>query len=83
MAVLNSVDLQDLRANCAKEIAVRYEKAVINAVLQAVEDVFEGAAVRNALSNAIDTASQPLVFTNAEKRSIIKFWLASRFGRGN
>lgn len=83
MAVLNSLQLQELRAGCAQDMAVRYDKPTINAVMQAIEDTFGSLAVRNAISNAIDTASAPLVFTGPEKRFLVKHWLSSRFRRGN
>lgn len=83
MAVLTSEQLQELRAACARELLVRYDKPTINAVMQAIEDVFESPTLRAAISNAIDTASAPIVFTPAEKRVLVKHWLVSRFRRGN
>jgi hypothetical protein len=84
MALLTSDQLAALRRQCARgEIPVNYTKAQINAALQAIEDTFESAALQNAISNAINTATSPLVLTAAQKRVLVKHWLASRFERGN
>lgn len=83
MAILTPDQLQELRSSCAEDIQVRYDKALINGVMQVIEDTFDSLAVRSALSNAIDTASTPLVFTATEKRMLVKSWLRSRFRRGN
>lgn len=72
MAILTADQLQEFRAACALEMDVRYNKSTINAVMQAIEDLFE--------TNAF---SAPIVFTAAEKRALVKFWLYSRFRRGN
>ena len=84
MAVLTASELTELRQGYAREIAaITVTKAQINAAMQAVEDTFGGAPLQNALSDAIDTAIAPATMTNAQKRQLVKYWLRSRFDRGN
>ena len=84
MAVLTSPQITELRKQAAADVpTVRWDKATINAAFQAIEDVFESGALQTAISNAINTATAPFVFTAPEKRMLVKFWLHSRFERGN
>lgn len=83
MAVLTPTQLADIRQPLSQERDARWTKAQINAAAQAVEDTFTGAAVQTAISNAIDAAAAPLTLTTAEKRALVKHWLASRYRRGN
>lgn len=83
MAILTSEQLTELRNDCERDQPVRYVKAQANAAFQAIENVFISAAMQNALSNAIDTATAPLVLTPAEKRIFVKHWLRQRAQRGN
>jgi hypothetical protein len=60
-------------------------KAQVNAGLQAVENWMEsGFAVQPAtsLSAAIDAATTPLVFTNAQKKFLMRVWLMGLARRG-
>lgn len=82
MAILKAQMLAKLRQNCAREISVTYDKALINAVLQAVEDWFTSASVVSSLNTAINDAGGS-VLTAAQKRAMVKFWLLNRFERGN
>jgi len=80
MAILTANELVAIRRQCAAERAtVNYTKAQINAALQAIEDFFE--ASRASLGAAIETAA-PGKFNVAEKRQLVKFWLAHKFGAG-
>lgn len=86
MAVLTARQLTDLRRALVAEHypnGVPHLRAVFDAALQAVEDTFESAALQNSLSTAINSATDPVVLTAAEKRALVKFWLRSRFERGN
>ena len=79
MAIISGSDLAKMRRECAKGKTVNYTKADINTALQAVEDTFEG--MRATLSAAIDAATSPLALTNAQKTTLVKFWLSNKFGR--
>lgn len=58
-------------------------KQTLRATIQAIEDVFVSAAVQNALNNAINAATSPIVLRAAQKKALVKFWLKNRFDRGN
>lgn len=79
MAILLPDDLTVLRQQSARDQTVDYTKAQINAALQAIEDFFE--ANRGAISAAINTATAPYVFTAAQKRRMVAYWLQQKFGR--
>ena len=80
MAILSSTQYADLRQAAAREsVTVTWSKAQVNAALQAIEDWFE--ANRAALGVAIE-AAVPGVFSAAQKRALVKFWLAQKFARG-
>ena len=78
MAILTLKQLADIRQSCYKGApAVDYDKTQINAMLQAVEDWFE--ANRNSLNTAINTATAPKVFTIAQKKRAVAYWLEQKF----
>lgn len=80
MAVLIPFQSAELRRAVAAQIpAVTYQKAAINAALQAIEDWFEGN--RASLGVAIETAA-PSTFTAAQKLAMVKWWLSQKFERG-
>ena len=80
MPVLTSLQLAELRRGCAHEQAtINYDKAQINAALQAVENAFEG--LRPTLNANINTATAPLILTLSQKRLVVKYWLQQKFGR--
>ena len=54
-------------------------KPDINDMMQAIEDWLEGN--RTALSNVIDTATSPFVFSNADKKKAFAAWCKQKFGR--
>ena len=81
MAVLTTKQLAENRQGVQSEGDVAtWVKADLNAALQAIED--EWGAIQAELSTAIDVATSPLVFSNAMKKKIGKYWLKQRFGRG-
>lgn len=84
MAALTPDQLADIRQHTVKELAVAtFTKPVINAAIQAIEDVFVSPALQNAINNAINTATSPVVLTAEQKRVLVRWWLASRHLRGN
>ena len=83
MALLTSEQSTELRQNCSRDLSWPLVRETANAALQAIENVFVSAAVQNALSNAIDAATSPIVLTIAEKRTLVKHWLRQRADRGN
>ncbi len=81
MAVLSAEQLAELRQGVQGEgDSATWKKADINAAFQAIEDKW--GAVQAALSAEIDIATSPIVFSNAMKKKIGKYWLRQRFGRG-
>lgn len=82
MATLTADQLTDLRQACAngQAIPVNYTKPQINAALQAIEDWME--ANKASLSQAINTATDPFVFTAAQKKELGRYWFKQKFERG-
>jgi hypothetical protein len=81
MAVLTLAQLLELRQAVVADPAttvVPWTKAQINAAVQAIEDWFE--AQRTTVAGLIETAA-PGVFTNAQKKRIVKYYLQQKFGR--
>lgn len=69
MATLTASELQSVRNSCANNgIVVNYTKAQINTAAQAFEDWLT--ANQAAASAAVDTATSPFTFTNAQKKKI-------------
>ena len=84
MATLSTETLVKLRQENANNMApdaIDYTKTDINSALQALEDWFDDPLVRTEVSDRIDTATSPFVFTAAQKKKIAKYWLRSKFGR--
>lgn len=80
MAILTVKELAKLRQGVAKsQSVVNYNKANINSGLQAIEDWFNNN--RSTVSDLIDTATSPFIFTNSQKRALSKFWLRQKFDR--
>jgi hypothetical protein len=81
MAILTGDQLAELRRGIAGEaVSVNWSKSTANAATQAIEDWYE--AQRASLGAQIDSATSPFVFTNSQKKSLGKFWLKQKFGRG-
>ena len=85
MAVLTGPQLDAVRQPFVEEEAEgeALRRQVLNAAIQAIEDTFSGAAPHAAISNAIDAAISPATMAAARKRRLVKWWLKSRFERGN
>jgi len=84
MAVLNAYQLAEIRRDLADEVkSVPWRKPPINAAIQAIEDILTGAALQTAISNAINSATTPLVLDATQKRLLVRHVLYSRFERGN
>ena len=85
MAVLSAEERAALRRMVArlaeqKGVPVRWTKANIDAAMQAIENRWELAATKTAISNDIEAAA-PGVFTVAQKRYLTTFWLLQKAGR--
>lgn len=79
MAVLSTQELAQIRNACAATQTVNYTKTQINLACQAIEDFMVGQAA--AISSVIDTATSPLVFTNAQKKKLFAEWCERKFQR--
>lgn len=84
MAVLTASQLIEIQRDCERhfngaQIPINYVKSQLKAAAQAIENVFESAAFKNAISSAIDTATAPLVLTVAQKKALVKYWLRVKF----
>ena len=81
MAVLTSEQAAALRRKMYKRrvsagASVDYDKAVIDAALQAIEDLIEGN--KTAINNAINTATSPYVFSADDKRFLLAYYFAQK-----
>lgn len=82
MAVLTSDELAFNRQGDADgEVSLDWDKATINAAIQALEDWYETSG-RVAASTAIDAATAPYVFSNPIKKKIGRWWFRMRFDKG-
>lgn len=87
MAALTAAQLADMRKTLRQEwvTAIDFTKATINACFQAIEDEYERTATQSrpgfklAAAADIDTAADPKVFTNAEKKMIGRAYLGVKF----
>lgn len=69
MAILSATELAVVRQQCAAQFpSPPWTKTQINAAAQVVEDFFTNNAAT--VSAAIDTATSPLVMTNAQKKKL-------------
>lgn len=82
MAVITSQKLAEVRQYCDKNGVVNWTKPEINAALNAIDAWFDSAAVRTGISNAVNTATAPKVFTAAEKLLLLRAWLQAKFDVG-
>lgn len=80
MAVLTNNELAELRQDIARDTETQnWDKPIVNAALQAIEDWFE--ANKATGSAAVDTATSPFTFTNGQKKKLFRYWLRQKFGR--
>lgn len=79
MATLTATELQEIRNGCAQSQTVNYTKPQINAAAQACEDFLTNNAAT--ISTAINTATSPFVFTNAQKKAIFAYAVYMKFLR--
>ena len=82
MAILTAQQIDEVRQAYEHGVA-DVLKPKLNAAIQAIEDTFAAGAVQTAISNAINTATSPAVLTAAQKRLLVRWWLQSKFSRGN
>ena len=72
MAILTPEQLAQLRQELERrQVPINYTKPQINAAFQGVEDWYQAANVQNAISNAIDSATSPLVLTPQQKLALV------------
>jgi hypothetical protein len=80
MAVLTNLELAEIRRGVAGDTDTQdWDKTIINAALQAIEDWYENNKAAGA--TAIDTATSPYTFTTAVKKKLFRFWLGQKFNR--
>ena len=80
MAALTSEQRAELRRAVVRgESSITFTKPTIDAALQAVEDWFEGE--RAVVSAAIDAATTPHVFTNGQKKKMVRWFLQQKSKR--
>jgi len=80
MAIVDNEELAKIRQAVAEILgSVDYNKPVINAAIQAIEDWYE--SDRLVVSALIDTATDPVVLTNPQKKKIGAYWLTTKFLR--
>ncbi len=80
MALLSQMELADLRRNVRRSAGdVSWTKPQINAAVQAIEDWF--VQNRSSLVTAINTATGPFLFTGAQKKALVGYWMKQKFGR--
>jgi len=72
MAILTAEQLSQLRQDLERRgQTINYNKLQANAAFQGLEDWYQSANVQSALSNAIDTATSPLVLTPQQKLALV------------
>lgn len=76
MAVLTAALRTAAREYLSTKMNVNYRKAQFDSALQAVEDYFENTA-RAGFGTAVETAA-PTVFTNAQKKWIVAYYLVQK-----
>lgn len=81
MAVLTPMQLAELRRETVKNLSppIDFNKSIINAALQAVEDWYEGE--KSTVSGLIDTATSPFAFTNPQKKMMGAAYLIQKSKR--
>lgn len=84
MAVLNREDFDELVNNLSNKLqekleAIDFHRGHLEAAYQAVEDLIENS--RTAISNAIDTATTPYVFSNQNKKRIVAYYFLRKFAK--
>lgn len=79
MTVLTALEKQKVRNACSETLQVNYTKIDLNNAVQGVEDWFE--ANKTSLNTAINTATDPFVFTAAQKKKIVAEWANYKFNK--
>lgn len=64
----------------AQSRAIGYDKPIIFAVIQAIEDQFETVA-RGQLRGAISAAAAPFIFTDEQRDAVIALWMKQKVRR--
>lgn len=80
MAILKAEELAELRRSLARaESTVDWDKPIINAALQAIENLVEGA--KPSINTAINTATSPYVFSATHKKKLLAYYFQQKFRR--
>ena len=82
MATLTAVQLAQMRQKFARKlgaVVVDFDKPIINAAFQAIEDWYEDEKAQ--ISTDIDVATSPYVFTAQQKKWVGAYWLLQKSGR--
>ena len=79
MAILTSPQLAELRQDTSRDEHPDWNKTIVNAALQSIEDRLE--ASRSIISADIDTATAPYVFSNAMKKKLFAYFMLRKFDR--
>lgn len=82
MATLTATQLAQLRREFVRklgDITIDFDKPIVNAAFQAIEDWYE--ANKGQISTDINTATAPYVFTGQQKKLLGVYWLLQKSGR--
>ena len=77
MTILAVDELAKMRRRMAVGQHPDWDKSIINAALQAIEDWYQTNKVQG--STDIDTATSPFTFTNAQKKKLFGYWMEHKF----
>lgn len=83
MAVLNNDQLADARRKAEPDLSalgtITHQKTAINAAFQAAENWWEDN--KASLNTAVNQATAPITFTNAQKKILLRVWMWFKFFR--
>lgn len=82
MATLTATQLAQLRCEFVRrlgDVTIDFDKPIINAAFQAIEDWYE--ANKAQISTDIDEATAPYVFSGQQKKLLGAYWLLQKSGR--
>ena len=77
MAILTERQVIEIRRSVAQETTLRCDKEISKKAIQSIEDWFETSRTR--ILSEIDKFTSPFVFTDVEKKRLIKFWLLHKY----
>jgi hypothetical protein len=84
MAILTPAQLDAVRQGFVREFGTATAtRPQLNAAIQAVEDIFTGTTLQNAINNAINNATGANTLNATQKQLLVRWVLFSRYVRGN